>query len=171
MKKKPEHVTFHQNPYYHHIFGNYNLLVPAKHVGYELKPDGTPGEARVPRGAQKFEALLKNILTSYQEDRWPYKERLLVAIEVQFTKKEYETKDVDNVAKSLLDAMKGVVFVDDAQIDALQVSKLPSRTNAFMIGVRRLTDDEHPLCFPPLYKEGEPFSEVQTYRVITKFEK
>ena len=87
MKKKPEYVMFYQNPYYHHIFGNHNLLVPAKRVGYKLKPDGTPGEARVPKGAQKFETLLKNILTSYQEDRWPYKERLLVAIEVQFTKK------------------------------------------------------------------------------------
>jgi Holliday junction resolvase RusA-like endonuclease len=171
MTETTKRVTFHQNPFYHHLFGSLNMLVPSKRVGYKLKPDGTPGRARIPKGAQDFEVLLKDILTAYGEKRWPYKQRLLIAIEIHFTEREYRTKDVDNVAKTLLDAMKGVVFEDDAQVDLLQVSKLSSSQNSFMIGVRRLADDEHLSCFPPLLKEGERFSEVQTYRVVAKFEK
>lgn len=50
---------------------------------------------------------------------------------------EFPQIDVDNVAKAVLDGIKGHVFVDDSQIMRLLVEKLPSDNEYLEIEVRK----------------------------------
>jgi len=47
--------------------------------------------------------------------------------------------DLDNLAKALLDAIKGFVFVDDAQVARLLVERRPSERERIIILARPLT--------------------------------
>lgn len=50
---------------------------------------------------------------------------------------EYPKIDVDNVAKAVLDGIKGHVFHDDSQIMRLLVEKIPAETEKLRIIVRK----------------------------------
>jgi Holliday junction resolvase RusA-like endonuclease len=47
--------------------------------------------------------------------------------------------DVDNLAKAVLDAMRGEVYRDDAQIEQLRVSKRYSESTGVTIDIEELT--------------------------------
>ena len=53
------------------------------------------------------------------------------------SKKKYKTKDLDNVIKTLFDAMKGIVYQDDSQIRSVFANKyITDKTPGFMIGTK-----------------------------------
>jgi crossover junction endodeoxyribonuclease RusA len=48
--------------------------------------------------------------------------------------------DLDNLAKAVLDAIKGYAFHDDAQVCRLVVARYPSDTERIRISVRKVAD-------------------------------
>jgi len=70
------------------------------------------------------------------------------------SKKEYKTKDLDNVIKTLFDAMKGIVYEDDSQICSVFVNKYMSdRIPGFMIGIKKLSEKDRDWYVPILLSE------------------
>ena len=161
-------ITFHQNPFYNDLFGNIGIQVPSKRVGYKQDAAGKATITSLPKGTRKFEAEIKAFLFDELKPEWPHTGRLLIAILVHLTKKEYRIKDIDNIAKSLLDAMKGIVFKDDVQVDALHIVKQVSDKDGFLVGIKLLSDDSTAWYYPLLYREGKPFDSVQTYRIVAR---
>ena len=48
--------------------------------------------------------------------------------------------DLDNLAKAILDAIKGYAFHDDAQVARLLVERVPGERERIIVNVRRLPD-------------------------------
>jgi Holliday junction resolvase RusA-like endonuclease len=126
------------------------VVVPAKRVRYRVEPSGVVAEAWASQGVKDFERMFREFFGGPKADpRWPFRGRLLVAISVSLPETEVETKDVDNIAKSILDACKGVVFESDAQVHALFVQKKAARARPMaMIGLRLLPEGESTWYMP-----------------------
>jgi crossover junction endodeoxyribonuclease RusA len=60
--------------------------------------------------------------------------------------------DLDNLAKAILDAIKGYVFHDDAQVARLLVERMPGERERITVTVRRLSGEGHA---GPLQRAGE----------------
>lgn len=168
MSNQKNIIIFHQNPFYNDLFGTFDIQIPSKRVGYKQDAEGRHVITSLPKGTRDFEAKINAFLSDIPKPEWPYTGRLLIAILVHLTKKEYHIKDIDNLAKSLLDAMKDIVFKDDVQIDALHIVKQVSDTNGFFVGVKLLSDDSTAWYYPFLYQKGKPFDRVQTYRIVAQ---
>ena len=57
------------------------------------------------------------------------------------SRKEYESRDVDNISKTILDCLKGKLYIDDSQVRNLLISKKMSPkvpTNFVFVGIREL---------------------------------
>ncbi len=72
----------------------------------------------------------------------PSKKEVFVSV-MQFfsSKKEYESRDVDNISKTILDCLKGKLYIDDSQVRTLLISKKMSPkvpTNFVFVGIREL---------------------------------
>ena len=50
-----------------------------------------------------------------------------VTIHLNFYRKDARTCDIDNLSKAVLDGMKGVVYVDDKQVNELHLFKCTNR--------------------------------------------
>lgn len=76
---------------------------------------------------------------------FPSKKELVVFIlQFFFSKKDYESRDVDNMSKTVLDCLKGKIYIDDAQIRTLVVSKkMYARvpTNFVFVALKELHGD------------------------------
>lgn len=106
-----------------------DTLVPSKAVQYKKEPKtGEVIEIISPRTRQ-FENDLRKYLASKLniQSGFPIKKKkqLLVIITHGFrSKKEYKKCDLDNRAKTLLDAMCGPVYFDDNQVKYLLTDKM-----------------------------------------------
>lgn len=147
-------VIFYQNPFYDSLFGNLDAIVPSKHLSYKQNKNkhivtitGTPS-------SRNFENYLKQHLLENKNPKFPFEGRLFLAIAIAMSKKDYETKDLDNMIKTLFDAMKGVVYNDDSQICCVFVNKyVTDMTPGFMIGIRELSKEEKDWYVPDLFSE------------------
>lgn len=76
---------------------------------------------------------------------WPFKGKLQVQFFVSDKQSRLDEVDLDNLAKAILDSLKGVVFQDDAQIVSLTAGKeWVHGTVASMVAVKQLEPDEKP---------------------------
>ena len=95
--------------------------------------------------AQKFDyalGLTETIIPSKQDER----EGEYVSALMQFflSEQEYKSRDVDNMSKTILDCLKGKLYVDDSQVRTLLISKKVSpkvKSNFAFIGIRELKGD------------------------------
>ena len=76
---------------------------------------------------------------------FPSKKEVVVFI-MQFflSKKDYDTRDVDNMSKTVMDCLKGKIYIDDVQVRTLLVSKKISPrvpSNFVFVGIRELHGD------------------------------
>jgi Holliday junction resolvase RusA-like endonuclease len=82
----------------------------------------------------------KNIVFSLDPD-----ERFHITV-IQFTgkTKTFSQNDVDNFGKTILDALNGIVFSDDGQVESLVSSKAYEKNygNDAYIGVKRISKDK-----------------------------
>ena len=55
---------------------------------------------------------------------FPSKKEMVVFI-IQFflTEKDYKSRDIDNISKTILDCLKGKIYIDDAQVRTLLITK------------------------------------------------
>ncbi len=70
---------------------------------------------------------------------------LEVCISISMDEKRFKLVDIDNLAKFVIDCMKGYVFVDDMQIVNLYVSKEVNPAiplNGLIVGVRRIKSQD-----------------------------
>jgi Holliday junction resolvase RusA-like endonuclease len=70
----------------------------------------------------------------------------VVVFALQFFKHqgEYEKRDVDNMGKTILDCLKGKLYIDDVQVRTLVISKKTSKrlpNNFVFVGVKILNGD------------------------------
>lgn len=69
------------------------------------------------------------------------KEVALYVIQFFLTEKEYKNRDVDNISKTILDCLKGKIYIDDAQVRTLLISKKIYKrlaANFVFIGIKEL---------------------------------
>lgn len=154
-QKENKKVTFYQNPFYDSLFGIINESIPSKTQKYK----NINGSIYIvtSNSAKKFEDDFKTMSKNSKDEKWPYTGTLLLAISISLTKKEYYQKDIDNMLKAILDAMKGIVYKDDNQIESVFVQKLINEKPSWFVGVRQLKENERSWYFPPLLSE-KPFS-------------
>jgi Holliday junction resolvase RusA-like endonuclease len=69
------------------------------------------------------------------------KEIVVFAIQFFLREKDYQTRDVDNISKTILDCLKGKLYIDDVQVRTLLISKkIYSRvpSNFIFVGIKEL---------------------------------
>lgn len=129
----------------------HNVVVPSKRVGY--KKEGNLIVAKVPLGVPAFEdAIRLNFATPLPS--WPLQGRILVAIAINLPKSEYASKDVDNMAKAVIDAFKGIAYHDDKQIDCLFVSKNVAQEWRVLVALKSLGDNPKSWFLEPVLEFG-----------------
>lgn len=67
----------------------------------------------------------------------PYRERLDVRISINGPKEYVQRVDLDNMVKTLLDCVKGILFVDDNQVFHIEASKSIQDPPGIIFCVRR----------------------------------
>jgi Holliday junction resolvase RusA-like endonuclease len=147
----PGRVSY-QNPYYHFLFGFFGVDVPSKRTRLELNHANKTATFWQAESGQQFEALIRKKIAP--DNAWPLKGRVLLAIDITLSPESFKTKDIDNVSKSILDALKGLVYDDDRQVVSLFVSKSVGECSSFFVGVRELAADETSWYMPSLYSDS-----------------
>lgn len=69
------------------------------------------------------------------------KEIVLFAIQFFALKKEYDARDVDNMSKTIMDCLKGKLYIDDSQVRTLLITKKMSPkvpSNFIFVGLKEL---------------------------------
>jgi len=105
-------------------------------------------------GIMSFRNSVQEGLRGYPQLKVPLKGRVLVSLAIKLTPIEYEKRDIDNMVKSLLDALVGIAYENDKQVAVLHVVKLKSDDNRWHIGLKALAENESAWYFPPLYEES-----------------
>ena len=103
-----------------------NSIVPAKAVGYTRDVDGNIVEV-IKHHTHQFENQLKGKMKSELEHlpSFPTKEEVFVSISHGLhAAHEYRDFDLDNRAKTILDALKDAVYEDDKQVKVLLTDKM-----------------------------------------------
>ena len=126
------------------------VRVPSKRVGYK-NVNGVL-VAKVPTGVPEFEKAISKTFSGAMVS-WPLAGRLLVGIGINLPKKEYNAMDVDNMAKSIIDAFKGVAYADDSQIDCLFTSKTISTGWSTWIAFKTLGVDKRSWFLEPMLEK------------------
>lgn len=115
-----------------------SMYTPANTLGYEIIVNDcakTAMDGREPT-VRPVEVLLE--LRMEIPVSWPQKKRIAASAGIiVHTKKP----DMDNLAKSLLDACNGVVWADDAQIVQLTVRKLYHAEPCALVAVREVAGE------------------------------
>ncbi|MDO3627605.1 RusA family crossover junction endodeoxyribonuclease [Mucilaginibacter sp. BT774] len=103
---------------------------------YIKKPDKPAIEA--------FEKKLSSFLKENVDKEMPYKMPVEVILNFDINRKRLFEVDVDNLSKTILDSMKGVVFEDDNQVVRLLAIKdtHPLNINGLMIAVNKVEKPE-----------------------------
>ena len=127
-----------------------HVRVPSKRVGY--KQENGVFVATVPVGVPKFEEAIRNAFSGTMPP-WPLAGRLLVGIGLNLPKKDYQATDVDNMAKAIVDAFKGVAYADDSQIDCLFTSKSVAETWSTWIAFKTLGRDPKSWFLEPMLEK------------------
>lgn len=78
---------------------------------------------------------------------------MFLVISADLTKKDFRCKDVDNIAKTIIDSLKGVVYEDDIQISSLYVEKRISKHSGFFVGIKCLKGVEDRIV-PPMFSNA-----------------
>jgi Holliday junction resolvase RusA-like endonuclease len=151
--RKPRNAKYRVREYYDGgIVRLDQVRVPSKRVGYKI--ENGIHVAKIPVGVPEFEDGIRQAFHGTMA-AWPLVGRLLVGIGLNLPKKEYQSTDVDNMAKAILDAFKSVAYADDSQIDCLFVSKSISDKWSTWIAFKTLGDDPKSWFLEPML-EGLP---------------
>ena len=70
-----------------------------------------------------FVEVIGNALKNNPNPEWPFENKLLIQFDVSDFSIRIDEVDLDNLAKTLIDALKGIVFNNDNQVVALAGTK------------------------------------------------
>jgi hypothetical protein len=144
MEETANYVTYYQNPFYDEV------------LIFLLDQPVPPKQRKGKLQNRNFEALIKNDLSQSQNENWPYLERVMVVFSVTGPIDYLDNVDIDNVAKSILDICKGILFKDDRQVYSLIAEKHIQPTQpAFVLALRKMKEGEF-ADFVPAFYSGNP---------------
>lgn len=156
MSNQTEYTVYEHNPKIDCLLIVYgDKPIPPKHdqfkpiEAYEIDENGNTKilkEFYVKKPAKnaviEFENMLKKIASEKFNEKNRIKEpnAVEVIISVSALEKQFKEVDVDNLAKSVLDGLKGVAFDDDSQVTDLIINKNihPLKMNILIIGITKL---------------------------------
>jgi Holliday junction resolvase RusA-like endonuclease len=154
-------ITFYQNPKVDVLFGFFGGdPIPTKQDKFKPIPvsqvneDGTeeilknfylkkPDEAAVSEFNHYIQDIAKKQFTSDQKILKPNDVEVILSISV--TESRYKTVDIDNLAKSVLDALNNIAYEDDSQVASLVCRKYVYHLNGIFIGITKLTSNNRGL--------------------------
>lgn len=146
----PELTLLHKNPIYDEVITIHSkqFKIPTKSSKNKIVQKG-------------MTAAFRKIISADRKKKSQniFQTKLIVAIHI-FGKESYIKKaDVDNFAKFILDAFKGVIYKDDKQIYNLIVSKENGKGDGVWIGIREMKDDLPLYPYIPLMYKDEIWNE------------
>ncbi|MCX6765764.1 MAG: RusA family crossover junction endodeoxyribonuclease [Candidatus Moranbacteria bacterium] len=124
-----------------------NTLVPSKSIAYKYDGEIEKNIVIEKASTHKFENELKEDLKKELKNVniFPTDKNVLVSIVHGINSgTEYKKCDLDNRAKCILDALKGVVYFDDSQVKMLWTHKafiINSQESFFRISVKILDEE------------------------------
>lgn len=155
MTKKKKWTILYQNPYYHCVIAIKPIKVPSKRPEYKCDENGKIINGNLSKSYIEFEKLVKSALSVRKNPTSPYEDYLQVVIELHVTEGDFDKKDIDNMAKTLLDSFKGCIYKDDSQIVSLSIIKKDTKEPGFIFGVRRSGIDSILPLYPVLLNKDE----------------
>lgn len=158
MMDDKNYVTFRQNPDIDILFGNVNKIIPSKREDFKpinvkiIKEDGEEeilDNFYVKKPSTKSVVEFENyVRQQISEPSLDYKKILKpsiveVVIAITVSKKKFFEIDLDNIAKTVLDTLKGHLFEDDSQVANLVCRKDTHKKNmnGFFIAVTELLEN------------------------------
>lgn len=165
MKEKEKSITYRQNPKIDFLFGYFGEMpVPTKQGGYKpvemIQTDENGIETIIKdfyvkkpdtQSIAKFKEYIQAITREKFNDSNIIKmpNDVQVHLSISINKKRYHEVDVDNLAKTVLDCLKGIAFDDDCQVSSLNVEKdvHPMNINGLLIAITKITDERKGLQF------------------------
>lgn len=124
--------------------------LPIHVMSIRIPPISKQAAARIKGRRAAFERAIKH---RFAEKTAPFPEHISICLLIVFVVKATGAqKDLDNMAKALLDAIKNVLFGDDRRIDHLNILRIKSPGEEFVhLNIRetRLNDHEDVL-FPQM---------------------
>jgi Holliday junction resolvase RusA-like endonuclease len=143
MPESKTSFAFYQCRYYDDLFGSLNdFAIPTSQTKNKVLK-------------KVFRERILQLLSSAKHDRWPYKERLTIAVGISGNQEYISRIDIDNVLKNLFDILKGIVFVDDKQIYSVMAEKEVNVAHGILIAIRVLKTNETNVCIPPFFSPNE----------------
>jgi Holliday junction resolvase RusA-like endonuclease len=157
MNENKNVAIFIQNPAIDILFGSVGATIPSKRQDFKpievtaVHDDGTEEilknfYVRKPssQSVYEFEQLIHDQITSssLHEKKIMKPSLVEVVIAITLTKGKYFEIDVDNIAKTVLDSLKGYLFEDDSQVKRLICDKdiHPLNKDGFFIAVTELKE-------------------------------
>lgn len=154
--------AFIQHPEIDILFGYVNVTIPSKRQDFKpvemmaIYEDGREEilhnfYVRKPstKSVQEFEQLIRDEITnsSLNEKKIMKPSLVEVTISISLTKEKYFDIDVDNISKTVLDAIKGYLIEDDSQVKRLICDKdiHPLNKDGFFIALTELTNERRGL--------------------------
>lgn len=152
-------ATFFANPYFddvmvffpHSVFTSQDKFAP-----FSCDECGKPNLYIAKDKATKagYIAEVHAMLLNYPNPKWPYQGRLLLQFSVSDLLSRLNTIDLDNLAKSILDSLKGVVYTDDVQIHGLVgLKEYTGGLTGTTVAVKELSANERPVFHQHLWTE------------------
>jgi Holliday junction resolvase RusA-like endonuclease len=157
MEEK-KNMTFRQNPKIDFLFGYFDgMQVPTKQDAFkpidvtEIDENGVETILKefYQRKPEKVSVRnFKNFIKELTADRFKESDRIKMPDKVQVSlsfslkEKRFFEVDVDNLAKTVLDSLRGIAFEDDCQVTSLIVDKHihKMKVNGILIAVTKLTE-------------------------------
>lgn len=149
-----EGVTFVQNPLIDLLFGYHSgIPVPPKHIKYQplgdlkvLRDDGSveilkdvlqrqEDKDTIKEFRALFQDIARNIFNEGNIIKKPNK--VEVVLSISHSLEAFEISDVDNLSKTVLDALTGIAYDDDSQVTTLIVQKDVYHTG-LLVGITKL---------------------------------
>lgn len=70
---------------------------------------------RVPVATRRYKKLVRDVVGLSRPPDWPLKRRYVVHLRIVVP--DHRRRDLDNIEKCVLDALNGVLWADDSQVD------------------------------------------------------
>lgn len=143
MSQEENFVTFYQNPFYDEV------------IIFLLDKPVPPKQRKGKLQNRNFEKEIKDRLDKLKSESWPYSEKVMIIFAITGPIDYLNNIDIDNVAKSILDICKGILFTDDRQVFSLIAEKhIKPERSGFVLALKKMEDGEFASFVPPFYSEN-----------------
>lgn len=100
------------------------------------------------KGGENKTNYINEIIRLIGEDKnpeWPFREKLVIQFSISDIQSRLDEIDLDNLAKTMFDIFKGLIYVNDSQITSFAGDKnVLNNFKAFIVAIRRLESNEKP---------------------------